>query len=294
MQNAGVNTYEAEKALGELMQSINETKKAYVTLNNASDKVYNHWISFLPMEDTTMEEDVYTVKENLLMGSYDDAVAAEEAKDNLYTKWPDYLGVKNDKGINVEYFQERFAFEITTIGSNPALELTGLYEALEEDEVILTFDYTAAQDIEGSSMMYEAPNLLTGVKENFDTLPATEEWTPVYVNVNKGIKTYQFGTADNHSIYWTISSKANAENTLSLSARNFRFITKAEMEAAGGKPINGEAGDVNEDGVVNIADGVKILVLMAEGTSDKNLDVNNDGEVNVADVVTILTLMATE
>ena len=292
LQNAGVNTYEAEKALGELMQSINETKKAYVELNNASDKVYNHWISFLPLEDTSMEEDVYAVKDNLAEGSYEDGVAAEEAKDALYAKWPDYLGVKNDKGTNVEYFQERYAFEITTIGSNPALELTGLYEALEEDEVILTFDYTAAQDIEGSTMMYETPNLLTGIVEKFDTLSATEEWTAVYVNVNKGIKNYQFGTAANHSIYWTISSKANKENTLSLSARNFRFITKAEMKAAGGKAINGVEGDINGDDAIDIADAVSVLNIMAEGAANADADINGDGTIDIADFVTILNMMA--
>ena len=292
LQYSGVNTYEAEKALGELMQSINETKKAYVELNNASDKVYNHWISFLPLEDTSMEEDVYAVKDNLAEGSYEDGVAAEEAKDALYAKWPDYLGVKNDKGTNVEYFQERYAFEITTIGSNPALELTGLYEALEEDEVILTFDYTAAQAIEGSTMMYETPNLLTGIVEKFDTLPATEEWTAVYVNVNKGIKNYQFGTAANHSIYWTISSKANKENTLSLSARNFRFITKAEMKAAGGKAINGVEGDINGDDAIDIADAVSVLNIMAEGAANADADINGDGTIDIADFVTILNMMA--
>ena len=290
LQYAGAATYEAEKALGELMQSINETKKAYVELNNASDKVYNHWISFLPLDDTSMEEDVYAVKDNLAGGSY--GVAAEEAKDALYAKWPDYLGVKNDKGTNVEYFQDRFAFEITTIGSNPALELTGLYEALEEDEVILTFDYTAAQDIEGSSMMYETPNLLTGIVEKFDTLPATEEWTAVYVNVNKGIKNYQFGTAANHSIYWTISTKANKENILSLSARNFRFITKAEMKAAGGKAINGVEGDINGDDAIDIADAVSVLNIMAEGAANADADINGDGTIDIADFVTILNMMA--
>ncbi len=170
--------------------------------------------------------------------------------------------------------------------------MTGLYEALEEDEVILTFDYTAAQDIEGSSMMYETPGLLTGVKEDFDTLPATEEWTPVYVNVNKGIKTYQFGTADNHSIYWTISSKANAENTLLLSARNFRFITKAEMNAAGGKPINGVEGDINGDDAIDIADAVSVLNIMAEGAANADADINGDGTIDIADFVTILNMMA--
>ena len=292
LQYAGAATYEAEKALGELMQSINETKKAYVELNNASDKVYNHWISFLPLDDTSMEEDVYAVKDNLAEGSYEDGVAAEEAKDALYTKWPDYLGVKNDKGTNVEYFQDRFAFEITTIGSNPALELTGLYEALEEDEVILAFDYTAPQDIVGSTMMYMTPRLLTGIVEKFDVMPATAEWTTVYVNVNKGVKSYDFGTGTDHSIRWTISTLANKENTLSLSARNFRFITKAEMKAAGGKAINGVEGDINGDDAIDIADAVSVLNIMAEGAANADADINGDGTIDIADFVTILNMMA--
>lgn len=287
-----VNSYAAEVALGELMQSIYEAKKSYVALNDASDKVYNHWIDAVSADDLSMEEAVYEVKDLLVEGAYADSEAAVAAKAALYAAWPDYLGVKGGKGTNVEYTRENFAFDINTTGVNPSLSLTGLYEALEEDEVILAFDYVAAQDVVGGSLMYETPNLLTDVVENFATMPATEEWTTVYVNVSKGIKAHDFGTSADHSVRWSISNKASKENLLSLGARNFRFMTKAAMKAAGGSPLNGETGDFNNDGVVNVADAVSILAAMAAAEPDEAYDLTGDGVVNVADYVAILVIMA--
>ena len=87
--------------------------------------------------------------------------------------------------------------------------------------------------------------------------------TTVYVNVAKGIKQLSFGTAVDHGIRWYINYNAGAEDVLKLVAQNFRFITKAEMKAAGGKPLNGEVGDVNDDGEITIADFVAVLNIMA-------------------------------
>ena len=182
---------------------------------------------------------------------------------------------------------------IQTTGVNPSLELTGLYEALEKDEVVLSFDYTAAQDIESGYFYYETPNLLTSIKEEIPTLPATSEWTTVYYYVTKGVKELNFGSDTSHGIYWGISSKANKENKLTLGARNFRFITKAQMKAEGGKALN-EIGDLNGDDKVDIADAVCVLNFMAEEEPDMSADVNGDGKVDIADFVTILNMMAAE
>lgn len=50
-------------------------------------------------------------------------------------------------------------------------------------------------------------------------------------------------------------------------------------------------GDVNGDGVVNIADVAAVLNIMA-GKSTGNGDVNGDGVVNIADMVAVLNIMA--
>jgi hypothetical protein len=179
-----------------------------------------------------------------------------------------------------------------TTGVNPSLELTGLYEPLEEDEVILAFDYTAEQAIEGGYFYYETPNLLTDIKEAIPTLPAAETWTTVYYNVSKGVKNLNFGSAVDHSIWWSISSKATKDNSLALGARNFRFMTKAQMKAEGGKALNGTEGDLNGDDKVDIADAVTVLNFMADGSNDPVADLNGDGKVDIADFVTVLNLMA--
>ena len=58
------------------------------------------------------------------------------------------------------------------------------------------------------------------------------------------------------------------------------------------KAIVNKAGDLNGDGVIDIADAVNILNLMAEGNFNPLADINGDGNVDIADFVCILNLMA--
>ena len=284
-ENSGVATFEAEQAISETMQSIYETKKAYLDLYQASEKVYTKWFEHAGSD--AAEEAVYEVRDNLEAGEYADEFATKEAKAAFYAAYPDYLQVKNDKGTNVDFTEDTFAFDIVTTGANSSLE-----EPLEEDEVILAFDYTAEQAIEGGYFHYETPNLLTNIKEAIPTLPAAETWTTVYYNVSKGVKNLNFGSAVDHSIFWSISSKATKDNSLALGARNFRFMTKAQMKAEGGKALNGAEGDLNGDEKVDIADAVTVLDFMAAGSNDPAADLNGDGKVDIADFVTVLDIMA--
>lgn len=288
--NSGVGTYAAEKAISETMQAIYDTKNAYYALHEASEKVHEKWYDWAGVDE--VEDAVYEVKNGLDTGAYDDADAALAAKAQLYADYPEYLQVKGDKGTNVDYTHDAFTLDIITTGVNPSIELTTLYEPLEKDEVILAFDYASADTIKGGYMYYESPNLLTDVKEEF-VLPATEgEWKTVYVKVDKGINTYGFGSAIDHSIFWSISSEATKDNSIKLQARNFHFITRAEMQAAGGSPINGGFADVNGDNEVDIADVVAVLNIMASDSDNLTGDVNGDGVVDIADVVAVLNIMA--
>ena len=292
--NSGNFTYEAEKLIGETMQSIYETKKAYILLHEAKGKVYEYWLNFTTNPDD-LADAVYGTEDGLDEGSYDDAEAALAAKAKLYADWPDYLGIKGVGKLTCD--QEDFAFEIATEGAKPYMSLTGLYEPLEKGEVILAFDYKADQDIENGLFMYETPNLLTDVKDEIPTLPAAEEWTTVYYNVTNGIKAYNFGSAVNHALRWYISYSLTEESEpLTLNARNFRFMTKAQMTAEGGKTLNfiPETGDLNGDDKVDIADAVTVLNIMAAGEYNADADLNGDQKIDIADFVTVLNIMAAQ
>ena len=287
-KNSGIATFAAEKTVGETMQAIYEAKSAYLDLFNASTKVYAKWYEYAGADS---EEDIYAVRDKLDAGVYDDAEAAKAAKAELYAAYPGYLEVKGDKGTNVDIAREEFTLDIITTGTNPSIELTNLYEPLEEDEVILAFDYTAEQAIEGGSLMYETPNLLTDKAVAFDVMPATSIWTTVYVDIKKGIKALKFGSATNHAVRWGIC-KATKDDVFKLGARNFRFMTKDQMKAEGGEVINQYEGDLNGDKKVDIADAVTVLNIMAAGTEDPDADLNKDGKVDIADFVTVLNIMA--
>ena len=295
--NSGAATFEAEKAIGETMQAIYEAKQAYLDLFNATGLVYEKWFNYAGNDDA--ETAVYDVWDNLDEGAYADAEAAKAAKAELYAEYPSYLEIKRNattgeetKGTNVDIQRDGFELDIVTLGVNPSIELNALYEALAEDETVLAFDYTAEQEIAGGFIYYETPNLLTEVKEEFAAMPAAAEWTTAYVNVTKGIRQLGFGSAANHGIFWQISSTVTKDDELALKARNFRFITKAQMLAEGGKALNGETGDLNGDAVVDIADAVSVLNIMAEDGFSADADINGDGKVDIADFVSILNIMA--
>ena len=78
--------------------------------------------------------------------------------------------MKASQAMDVQ--QDGFMFDILTNGSKPYISLSTLYEALEEDEVILSFEYSSEADINNGRFMYETPNFHTDVYEEVPVLPA--------------------------------------------------------------------------------------------------------------------------
>lgn len=87
------------------------------------------------------------------------------------------------------------------------------------------------------------------------------------------------------------SFKADAAVTL----ENILLVTPGEKEI---RPENvsakvGKEGDVNTDGVIDVADIATIISVMADGGATKlQYDVNDDGTVDVADIATTISIMA--
>jgi len=298
-ENSGVPTYEAEVAIGETMKAVYDAKKAYAALYEAQQKVGEHWSDYY-LQDEALNDDIYGTGEALNAGTYDDADAALEAKAALYEKWPDYLRIKEAYKVDI-LSDENLSFDLLATDPNakrynPYIVLYDMYEPLEKDEIILAFEYTAEQNLENGVFYYAAPGLQTDVEDSIPTLAAAVDWTPVYYNISNGIKEYKFGSATDHSIHWHFNNKqVPAGEELSLQARNFRFITMAQMKAEGGTLLNGVKGDNNEDGEVNLADAQTILGLMARDadvSENPAADVNGDNEINLADYQTVLGLMA--
>ena len=289
--NSRVATYAAEKLIGETMLSVYETKKAYVDMVDAQTKVYDKWTNNASVPD--MEAAIEKVQNNLEQGGYDDAAAVMAAKAKLYADFPDYLEIKENGSVRCSWeMTGDFLYEITTTGKNPYIQVNKLYEALESDEVILAFDYVAEQDLEGGKIAYMVPEWDPNPEVLLPTLPATEEFTTIYINVTNGIKTHKFGSDINHGIQWNFAANATADDSFVLSARKFRFMTKAQMKAEGGRTVN--YGDVNSDNIISIADAVSVLNNMAGEDVIGDCDVNGDGIVSIADFVTVLNIMAGE
>ena len=285
-------TYEAELAIGETMQDIYETKKAYYALFEATGKVYEKWIDH--DFEGLAEEAVYDTRGGLSDGVYADAEAALSARAQLFADYPDYLEITG-QAANVEPDEaEPFLYDIITYGTRPYIDLGKVYEPLADDKVILSFEYASPIDIEAGQVLYSTPTLTTAVRDELATLPATGgETRKAYVNVSEAVRSLGFLSATDHSLRWYITYGSFADD-VRITCGRFRFITKAQMQAEGGVPLNGRIGDLNGDTVVDIADAVSVLNIMAEDGYTADADINGDGKVDIADFVSILNIMAEE
>ena len=66
------------------------------------------------------------------------------------------------------------------------------------------------------------------------------------------------------------------------------------MKAAGGRPLNGVPGDVNNDFVVDGGDAQQILNVMSVDGYDASCDVNGDNVVDGGDYQQILNIMSAQ
>ena len=88
----------------------------------------------------------------------------------------------------------------------------------------------------------------------------------------------------------TYENLIDAEGTKNFFVKEGAGTTPYEF---GNKPAPGMKGDVNGDGVVDVADISAIISVMAGSDENKEAaDVNGDGEVDVADISATITIMA--
>lgn len=93
-----------------------------------------------------------------------------------------------------------------------------------------------------------------------------------------------YGIYESATLYVPYGTKSKYESTDGWS----KFKTIVEMEPA-------ENGDVNGDGVIDVADISKILSYMSgqtTGANEQQADINGDGKIDVADIASVLSLMA--
>ena len=294
LENQNVATLEAAKTIGETMEAIAETKQAYASLFNATEKIYDKWINVIPDDANQMEKEVDGARESLSEGTYENAAAAAAVEEALYAAYPDYLVVEayNDNTFVTPSDEESFKYNIESLGRNPSVKIGGgdsgygFYDALTEDEVIFAFDYSSTAELPASRFYIG--------KDADDTqamdiaMPAAEELTPVYIYLKEAVSKWGFGKTTDE-IRWRI---AVGESDVVVDIRHARMITIAQMKAEGGKVINPAKGDANADFTVDIADAVAVLNAMAGKTVVGNPDVNGDGTVDIADAVAVLNIMA--
>ena len=274
------STVEQLVADGKLFEQINATKAAYYTLSFYKDVVLEKWINH-PAEE--LDADIYGIVDKLNGGEYSDAEAAEKALDELLAKYPDYLEFDESKNVDYEEgdtYETAFDYKVEADGRSPYIYLKSFYDALTEDEVLLTFDYKAAEAVEGGVLYFGTPNIDANQQIAVPTLEPADEWTTVTIDITKAVKEWGFGQTD-HQIRWDIVS-GRAEG-LVLNVRHFLISKKA-----------GATGDLTGDGEINAADIQALLNIIAAGEDTPAADLTGDGEVNAADIQALLNIIAAQ
>lgn len=237
--------YELVKTFTEIFNRIYVTKPAYVTLFEADMKVMDKWGSNQAMTPEQMDkflDDLGLLEDGLYDGSY----TAEQAlakKDEFLAMYPGYLAYDNTKAKSsnvtvTEIDAEPFSYEIQVSGRNPYFALSGLYEALAEDETVLTFEYSAAAPVQAGTLYYVAGSFDAERKDVFEDLTASDDWKKVYVDISTAREAYKWGDNTANWLRWYV----NNGTAQTMKARHFLVITKAQMEAEGGSFITGIEG----------------------------------------------------
>ncbi len=276
----GKAEYAALEEATAIFEDINTNKHAHVALNVIKNKIYDKW--FMEMNDDevgVLMDDVFEVEINMAEGLYANTAATLEAKTQLYTKYPDYLAINEEKAIaNVEYERTApFTYDLTANGARPNIALSGLYEDIDSTRCILAIDYKAAQNLTDGEFYFAAPALDTNQKKTVGELEATagEDWKTMYWDITDAIKEWGFGKTDCW-LRWDLSVAGGEGLTISISKA--RLITKAQMEAAGG---NINAIDKVQDGTATVTNGIFTISGVRVQKAQKGLYIINGKKVLV-------------
>jgi len=141
----------------------------------------------------------------------------------------------------------------------------------------------------------------------FDKILATPTANiPSYSEVEKGTEVELSCTTADATIYYTLDGSSpllNTEARIVYDGTSIVVDKNVIIRAMAVVPDMGESfvatfvyynlwGDLNNDGQINIADGVTVLDYMAKGIYNELADLNRDHKIDIADFVIILEIMA--
>ena len=216
----------------EIFNRIYETKKAYITLFEGEQNVYEKWSAHAGLmtidESDQFSDACTTIEDGIYNGDYD-IEGALKAKADIYEKYPDYFeyNTKLAQSPNLTVTEVTpFAYDMVATGNMPFLTMDGLYEDLTEEKTVLAFEYIAESGVDNGFFYFDS-NASHNV--SYETLPASTEWKKAYFDITEARQTWNWG-AKASTLRWAISN--NQSQT--LQARYVRVISKAQMDAEGG------------------------------------------------------------
>ena len=197
---------------------------------------------------------------------------------------------ENDEGYDF-WLMEYIGDENGTLFFNPASELRAYTPYLIN---VAGSGMTGFRDMTMTSISFCGRKTTIRATASSVASSTNYKFVGTMVNVNDGNDAYTIDTDGQRCRRAYVSTRPFRAYVKAVSNTSPADIVPMNIATFSTNPID-KKGDVNVDGVVNVADISAVISLMAgygTGFTFERADVNGDGEVNVADISAIINIMA--
>ncbi len=218
--------YQMIGELSTLFQEIYDCKMAYRKMGMEMNNMYDASNYLEASDDLFKIEELYaTVWDNYYNGTYSEEEALEMAE-RLHVSFPNYLKITGSMSLhNISFSQiGSFAYQVNTLGNDPYVSTSSLKNDLEDDQTIISFEYRCATTLKNGEFFFAEP-LAGGREQAYQTLPPSDDWTAVFVDISKSRKSFNWGYAGNW-LRWD----PLPDGTVQVDIRNLRIVNAAQKQ----------------------------------------------------------------
>lgn len=205
---------------------------------------------------------------------------------------PDYLkfdlSSANQLGIT---HLSTYSYEITTTGTDPYIFTQGISKALNEDSVVLTFEYTSSGNVDFIQIFF-SPEISEARSIKIGNLSTTTSWQQCSLNLHSIIKELSWGKAGNY-----FRMDFGDQEGVKIKVQNIYF---RGMNAEEKSILEKEEQQAKTDETIRAGLASYLSAQFSSGITEVRVNTNNiivsgqcseDGEFNLCEIVPNDTLV---
>lgn len=183
--------YDLAVRYSDVFKSVTTTKDAYIDYMKANLAVFDYWMNqneYMSAElAAAFSGDIVSGQDNWLLGAFSADEAIKEAE-VLRIKYPDYMAEVNNSGIlacpeNMVQ-TDAFTYDFALTDKATSVALRGMYEPLDDDQIILAFDYKTDAENLTVNAFFNTPKVSRDRSIRLEGITPSGEWRTMYYNVH--------------------------------------------------------------------------------------------------------------